>query len=606
MGTFRYYIILFLIALVLYLPNLGGPGLWDIDEARFASCSAELLRSGNWIVPQLNGEVYGTKPILMFWLMMSSYQIFGVNEFAARFPSFCFAIASLFLTYKIGSFFFDRKVGFWAAISLSASLVFSIQARGALPDSPLLFFVAFSLYLWACGTFHTFHNSTESTLQLRVEGRYYPTETWRIVAIYLVMGIGVLMKGPLACVVPTAILGMFLLIKRLPSQPNLPKPRIYYETCGQFCHLALRPFSPVHFVKTVWFMRPFTAIAAIAVIALPWYLLAGWKTGWFTPGGYLYEFLYVNNFQRATQPFDGRDEFFYNPLVFYPVSILIGFFPWSLFTIPAIWECVKQFRAKTPWHDGLLFLFCWSLVWVGCFSACATRLPSYLVPMYPALALLFGVYIRNWIEGQTLVGLHWNKIAFCVGICVGIGIMIVGSLLFGFLLSFWEIFIPIILGMILLVGCVYCLHSLRSKSPVASLVYFTLTAMLFTGFIHIVGASRISTYHPARAIGAAVRERQAETEGEPIRVVLYRCFEQSWVFYAKCPLERFAGNPEELSKLLEENRPEIVLLPTASLDKITVPPEYYTRSFRDFDIPKRTPLTMLVYYPLKPQNEVLP
>ena len=596
-ASFRYCGILFLVAIVLYSTNLGGPGLWDIDEARFASCSADLYRSGNWIVPRLNGEVYGTKPILMFWLMMSSYHIFGINEFAARFPSLCFAIASLFLTYKFGSLFFDRKVGFWAGIALSASILFSIEARGATPDSPLLFFVVLSLYVWACGTFCKIKGSTEtkSTLQLRVEGRYYPKEMWRIVAIYLVMGVGVLMKGPLACVIPTAILGMFLLIKRLPDNLNLPEPRMFYEKCGRYAYLALRPFWPVHFVQTVWFMRPFTAIAAIAVVALPWYLLVGWKTGWFVPGGYWYEFLYVNNFQRATQPFDGRNNILlYNPLFYYPASLLIGFFPWSLFTIPAVWENVKQFRAKTPWHDGLLFLFCWSLVWVGCFTVCATKLASYIVPMYPAFALFIGIYIRNWIEGQTLVASHWNKTAFGVGIGVGIAIMLIGGLLVGLLLSFWIAFIPIVLGLILLVGCACCVVSLRSESTIKTLVSFALTAIFFTGFLHVIGASQVAKYHPARAIGAAVRTRQAEAGDRPIRVVSYRCFEQSWVFYSQCPWECFGGTPEELSKLLQEDRPEIVFLPASAAEELSIPPEYRTQSFRDFDIPKRTPLVMLV------------
>ncbi|MCL2303869.1 MAG: glycosyltransferase family 39 protein [Planctomycetaceae bacterium] len=592
--TFRHCSILFLLAIVLYLTNLGGSVLWDIDEARFASSAAELLRSGNWIVPQLNGEVYGTKPILMFWFMMLSYQIFGINEFAARFPAACFATATLFLTYRVGSLFFDRKTGFWAAVALSVSLLFSVEARGALPDSPLTFFVALALYVWACGTFQ---RTTESTLQLRVEGRYYPKETWRIVAIYLVMGIGVLMKGPLACVVPTAILGMFLLLKRLPDQ-ILPEPRIYYEKCGQYFHRVLRPFWPVHFLRTVWFMRPITAIAAISVVALPWYLLAGWKTGWFTPGGYLYEFLYVNNFQRATRPFDGRSSLLlYNPLFFYPVSILFGFFPWSLFTIPAVWESVKQFRAKTPQRDGLLFLFCWSLVWVGCFTVAATKLPSYIVPMYPAFALLIGVYIRNWTEGKTLVESWWSKIVFRVGIGVGIAIILVGSLLVGFLVSFGEAYIPVMLGLILFVGCTWCLISLRSESPVATLVRFTFLAAFFTGFFHVVGAERISTYHPARAIGAAVRERQAEAKDKPIRVVVYRCFQQSWVFYAKRPFECFEGTTEDLSKLLDQDRPEIVLFPASLINELTIPPEYEPRSFRDSNVPKRTHLVMLVSQP---------
>ena len=590
----RYYGILFFLALVLYLPNLGSPVLWDVDEARFASCSAELLRSGNWIVPQLNGEVYGTKPILMFWFMMLSYSLFGVNEFAVRFPSFCFAIATLFLTFRIGSFFFNRKVGFWAAVALAASLVFSIQARGATPDSPLTFFVALSLYLWACGTFQRNKHSEDSTLQLRNDGRYYPKEIWRIVAIYLVMGVGVLMKGPLACVVPTAIIGMFLLIKRLPTLPELPKPQTFYEKCRRCFYLALRPFYPLHFLKTVWFMRPFTALLAIAVVALPWYLLAGWKTGWFTSGGYLYEFLYVNNFQRSTQPFDGRDEFFYNPLFFYPLSILVGFFPWSIFAVPAVWESVKQFRAKTSWNDGLLFLFCWALVWIGSFSVAVTKLPSYIVPMYPAFALLIGIYIYHWMEGKTLVAAWWNKIVFGAGICVGIAMLTVGTISVMNLISSREIFIPIILGLIMLAGCIYCMMLLKSKPPVTMLISFTLTAMCFTGFLHIVGLERISTYHPARAIGAAIRERQAETD-VPIRVVTYCCFRQSWVFYAGRFVERVeSGTADDLSRLLEQERLEIVLAPASLAEAISPPQEYRQQEFRDFKLPQRPRLIMFV------------
>jgi hypothetical protein len=388
---------------------------------------------------------------------------------------------------------------------------------------------------------------------------------------------------------------MFLLIKRLPPLPDLPKPRTLYEKWGRFFYLALRPFFPIHFLQTVWFMRPLTAILAISVVALPWYLLAGWKTGWFTPGGYLYEFLYVNNFQRGTQPFDGRDEFFYNPLFFYPMSLLIGFFPWSIFTIPAVWESVKQYRAKTAWNDGLLFLFCWALVWVGIFSIAATKLPSYIVPMYPAFALLFGIYIYHWLEGKTLVVPRWNNIAFGVGIGVGVAMMIVGSLCFTILISSGEVFIPIILGLILLIGCIYCWISLRSKPPMATLIGFTLTAMFFTGFLHIVGLERISTYHPAREIGAAVRERQSEAEDAQIRVVAYRCFRQSWVFYSGCLFERVTvGETEELSQLLEQERPEVVLAPASLAEEISVPQEYRQREFRDFQLPKRPRLLMFI------------
>ena len=606
--SFRYCGIIFLVAVVLYATNLAGPVLWDVDEARFASCSAELYRSGNWIVPLLNGEIYGTKPIMMFWLMMLSYTFFGINEFAARFPSFFFAIATLLLTYKLGSFLFDRKVGFWAAISLAVSLVFSVEARGATPDSPLIFSVTAALYVWAVGTFRSPKkqdaDSPETALQLRFEGHYYPQETWRVVAIYLIMGFGVLVKGPLACVVPTAIIGMFLLIKRLPDHSDLPEPRMFYEKCGRYFYLALKPFAPVHFLQTVRYMRPFTAILAIAVVALPWYLLVGWKTGFFAQGGYWYEFLYVNNFQRATTPFDGHGgTLMYNPILYYPVSILFGFFPWSLFAIPAVWETIKQFRAKTPWNDSLLLVFCWALVWMGCFSVAATKLPSYITPMYPAFAMLIGIYMRNWLDEKTLVEKYWPKVAFAVGIFVGLAIMIAGSILVSILISSFEIYLPILLGLIVFVGCASCVISLRTETPIATLTSFTLTAIFFTGFLHVAGANRIATYHPARAIGAEIRQcqldadykKQSDQEPQPIRVVVHNCFRQSWVFYAERPFERFSGTTEELVQMLEKERPEILIVPAAIADEHALTPaEYSVREFRDFNFPERTTLRMFV------------
>jgi len=129
---------------------------------------------------------------------------------------------------------------------------------------------------------------------------------------------------------------------------------------------------------------------------------------------------------------------------------------------------------------------------------------------------------------------------------------------------------------------------------VTTLVGFTLTAVLFTGFLHIVGVDRISTYHPAREIGAAVREHQAKTADTPIRVVSYNCFQQSWVFYSGRPFERRGGTAEELQALLEQDRPEIVLAPASLAEEISPPPEYRQREFRDFKLPKRPPLTMFV------------
>src|SRR5690606_24070120 len=79
--------------------NLGGPHLWDRDEPRNAGCAAEMLAANDWIVPTFNAQLREHKPALTYWMMMLSYLVFGVTEFAARLPSALYGVGTSLLTY---------------------------------------------------------------------------------------------------------------------------------------------------------------------------------------------------------------------------------------------------------------------------------------------------------------------------------------------------------------------------------------------------------------------------------------------------------------------------------------------------------------------------
>src|SRR6056300_67173 len=91
-----------LIAGVVMFTNLGGPKLWDRDEPRNAGCAKEMLERGDWVTPVFNGELRSHKPVLLYWFMISAYQVFGVNEFSARLWSAIFALGTCYCTYGIG------------------------------------------------------------------------------------------------------------------------------------------------------------------------------------------------------------------------------------------------------------------------------------------------------------------------------------------------------------------------------------------------------------------------------------------------------------------------------------------------------------------------
>ena len=143
----------------------------------------------------------------------------------------------------------------------------------------------------------------------------------------------------------------------------------------------LRPFEPPHFLRTCWHMRPVTAIMTAAAVALPWYVLVSLRT----EGEWTREFLFTHNLSRATGVMEGHSG---PPILFYVVAIMVGFFPWSILTIPAGMQIYSDYATATERQKrGVVLALCWIGVYIGVFSIARTKLPSYVTPCYPALAM---------------------------------------------------------------------------------------------------------------------------------------------------------------------------------------------------------------------------
>ena len=206
--TTLHLILLTLVAGVIFFFKLGDAPLWDRDEPRNAGCAAEMIAANDWVVPIFNAELRTHKPVLLYWLMMSSYAFFGVNEFGARFFSALLGIGCVLLTYGMGRRLFSASVGFWSGLILCSTIMFGVAARAATPDSLLIFCGTLAISLFVLFAFDPRRESYEQT------GRF-PKQVWQAALIYAAMGLGVLAKGPVGLVVPTAVIGMYLLIIRL-------------------------------------------------------------------------------------------------------------------------------------------------------------------------------------------------------------------------------------------------------------------------------------------------------------------------------------------------------------------------------------------------------
>ena len=139
-------------------------------------------------------------------------------------------------------------------------------------------------------------------------------------------------------------------------------------------------------------MRPLTALVMSALVAAPWYVMVARRTD----GAWTRGFFFEHNVGRAMNAMEGHGggAFAYPLMVlfYYPAVTLAAFMPWSILIVPIVVELVARIRRRDPWYAGYLFVACWVGVVIGIFSVPRTKLPTYLAPMFPGLALVAGTF----------------------------------------------------------------------------------------------------------------------------------------------------------------------------------------------------------------------
>ena len=518
----RRMVIVAVVAGIVMLTNLGGPRLWDRDEPRNAGCAREMLLRGDWIVPTFNAELRTHKPILLYWLIMSAYSVLGVDEFSARLPSALCALGTCLATYLMGRRLFPATAAMMSGVVLATCVMFVVAGRAATPDSVLIFCTAAAMAVYVCGTFKrpaantSEQDSAPFEPQLKCEGHYFPQQLGWQVGLYAMMGLAVLAKGPVGLVLPTAVIGMFLLIMRLPeqtsSQPATWRTRLL---------AIVRPFAPLHFLRTCWHMKPHLAIGVAALVALPWYLAVGIQTD----GEFLRGFFFEHNLSRATRPMEGHDG---GPL-FYPVAILIGTFPWSIFALPLVLDLVPQLRRREPGWVSLVFCLCWMGVFVGMFSLAQTKLPSYVTPCNPAAAMLIGNFLYRWQRGTAAAPAWMPRFGFALLAVIGLG-MIVGLPFLARRQLPGEEWLAAIGLAPLAVGIVGALGERLLRRP-QTLMAMSGGAIALVTLIFALGAHRVSQHQQNHLMLKTIFAQSAQP-----KLASFRTLEPTWVFYAERPI----------------------------------------------------------------------
>jgi 4-amino-4-deoxy-L-arabinose transferase-like glycosyltransferase len=322
------------LGLPICLLGLSSPALYDPHESLYAEVAREMVVSGDWLTPHLNRTRYLDKPPLLYWLIASAYEAFGVSEFSARLPVSLAGLGGILVTWGIGRHLFEARPAFLAALVLTTSVSYFVFSRQLLPDM-----------VFACFTTLSFYGLLRRVEQDRDQA------LWGILA-YLCLALAVTTKGFLG-LFPLMVMAVYLLLVH-----RLPALRALLSLWGGILFILL---------------------------IVPWHLIIGWYNE-----GYAWHYFANEHFLR----FLGRRhpiDFISLPL---PIFFLVLFFcllPWS----PYLALCVPQTwwrPGKTLDREGQGYLFL--LLWAGSvlmfFATSQARLPQYSLPALPALALLIG------------------------------------------------------------------------------------------------------------------------------------------------------------------------------------------------------------------------
>lgn len=350
--------LIFLCAAVLFV-NLGGAALFEPDEGRNAEKAREILLLNDWITPHQNFLVVLDKPIPYYWLVAASYKLFGVSEWSARLPSALAAAGCVLLVFLFAHRYFGLWQALWSSLVLVSSIEFYLLARIVIFDMTLTFFITLSLFCFFAAV--------------------QEDHTWRrrsmLFLMYVALAAASLVKGPIGVAIPGMILFAYLLAARKLS-------------------LLRRLELPV-------------GIALFFALVAPWY----YQVELANPG-YSRYFLWEENFIRYLTPHFHRTESWY----YFFVVLAVGFLPWT-FGLPLV---VKDAWRKRR-QDAVLLASFWAVLPFIFFSFSSAKLPHYILPIYPPLALLTGVTLERKI---TAGGSRHNL--FLLLSCVTLFLLVAG------------------------------------------------------------------------------------------------------------------------------------------------------------------------------------
>jgi 4-amino-4-deoxy-L-arabinose transferase-like glycosyltransferase len=258
---------------------------------------------------------------------------------------------------------------------------------------------------------------------------------------------------------------------------------------------------------------------------------------------------------RFAQPLEGHS----GPIFYYVVAIVIGFFPWSIFLTLMIIDALRRIRADEN-RLAMLLVCCWAAGYIGFFSLARTKLPNYVLPAYPALALMAAAFIDNWIARPESMSRRLVRGALGSLPAVGLAMAVALPIVAYYLLPGEAVLA--VAGVVLLVGGAVVVWLSETHRTTHAAHCLGATAVVFTVVLFGFGADRVSRHMTSRPFAETVAAMSDDAQ-----LATYEFFEPSLVFYRAAQIER-CHSSEEVDTLLDDPAATFVVTTDDRLDEI--------------------------------------
>jgi len=320
----------------LFAWRLGSAPLVNPDEGRYAEVPREMLASGDWVTPRLNGVPYYEKPPLVYWAVAACERFIGPSEWSVRLTPALFAVGGILLAYCATRRLYGRDAGFWAAVVLGTSLLYMAMGHLVGLDMAVSILMSATLFCFVLG----------------VQEPPGWRRRWLFYGLYASAALATLTKGLIGFLITGAVMLLWLVLadqwKRL---------RPLYLPSG---------------------------IAIFVAIAAPWHVLMAARN----PGWAHFYFVY-EHWERYLEKGHGR----YEPVWWFVPILILGLFPWTGFLWSSLRDALAGGWARRRENAEAWFFAIWAAFVFLFFSASKSKLIPYVLPVFPPIAVLVGRWL---------------------------------------------------------------------------------------------------------------------------------------------------------------------------------------------------------------------